>query len=75
MLKCINNLFEAGQWQAQCEYSNSNKNARIAIRTQSGMSEQFNIHENVMQGTVWCGLMCTCTMDKLDKLAYQDKSL
>ena len=37
------------------------------------MSEQFSIHEEVMQGTVWAGLMCTYTMDNLGKLAYQDK--
>ena len=39
------------------------------------MSEPFNKHENVMQGTVWAEFMCTCTMDKLGKIAYQDKSL
>ena len=28
-----------------------------------------------MQGTVWAGLMCTCSMDKLGKLAYSDTAL
>ena len=28
-----------------------------------------------MQGTVWAGLICPCTMDKLGRQAYGDKSL
>ena len=28
-----------------------------------------------MQGTVWAGLMCTCSMDKLCKAAYKDERL
>ena len=28
-----------------------------------------------MQGTVWAGLKCTCTMDKLGKQAYSDPNL
>ena len=36
------------------------------------MSERFNISNTVMQGTVWAGLMCSCTMDKLGKQAYSD---
>ena len=46
-----------------------------AIKSSSGISERFTIHGKVMQGTVWAGLMCTCTMDKLGKLAYEDKQL
>ena len=76
MLECINDLFKDGLINDKlCVIYYSNKNARIVIKTQSGMSEQFNIHENVMQGTVLAGLMCTCTIDKLGKLAYKDKSL
>ena len=44
----------------------------IAIKTSSGMTQGFYIGKKVMQGTVWAGLMCTCTMDKLGKLAYND---
>ena len=33
------------------------------------------IEDTVMQGTVWAGLMCTSTMDKLGKQAYQDPNL
>ena len=32
----------------------------------------MNIKENIMQGTVWGSLMCTCTMDNLSKEAYRN---
>ena len=32
----------------------------------------MTIEENIMQGTVWGSLMCTCTMDKLSKEAYKE---
>ena len=67
----MNDLYEAGVINDKlCVIYYSNKNARIAIKTQSGMSEPFNKHENVMQGTVWAEFMCTCTMDKWGKIAY-----
>ena len=76
MSECINDLFEAGLTSDKlCLIYYSNKTARIAIKTPSGISERFSIYEKVMQGTVWAGLMCTCTMDKLGELAYKDKSL
>ena len=76
MSECINDLYEAGLTNDKlCLIYYSNRTARIAIKTPNGMSERFNIYEKVMQGTVWAGLMCTCTMDKLGQLAYQDKSL
>ena len=76
MSECINYLYEAGLTNDKlCLIYYSNRTARIAIKTPNGMSERFSIYEKVMQGTVWAGLMCTCTMDKLGQLAYQDKSL
>ena len=76
MSECINNLFEARLDNDKlCLIYYSNINANIAIKTTSGITERFKIHKKVMQGTVWAGLMCTCTMDKLGKLAYDDKSL
>ena len=76
MSECINDLYESGLTNNKlCLLYNANKNARIAIKSASGISERFSIHNKVMQGTVWAGLMCTCSMDKLGKLAYQDKQL
>ena len=54
---------------------NSNKSANVAIKTSSGTTERFTIEDSLMQGTVWAGLMCTSTMDKLCKLILQNEHL
>ena len=74
--ECINDIFEAGVNNDKlCLLYHSNKNARIAVKTPSGVSERFTINNTVMQGTVWAGLKCTTTMDKLGKQAYEDPNL
>ena len=49
--------------------------ARIAMKNSNGISERVIIEKTVMQGTVWAGLMCTSTMDKLGRQAYEDPNL
>ena len=44
-----------------------NINAKVAVKIAGGITERFTIGENVMQGTVWGSLTCTCTMDSLAK--------
>ena len=74
--ECINDLFEAGVTNDNlCLLYYSNKSARIAVKTPSGVSKRFTINNTVMQGTVWAGLKCTTTMDKLGKQAYGDPNL
>ena len=74
--ECINNIFEAGLTNDKlCLLYYSNKQARIGIKNPSGISDRMVIEDTVMQGTVWAGLMCTSTMDKLGKQAYQDPNL
>ena len=74
--ECNNDLFEAGVNNDKlCLLYYSNKNARIAVKTPSGVSKRFTINNTVMQGTVWAGLKCTGTMDKLGKQAYGDPNL
>ena len=58
-----------------CLIHQSNKNAKIAIKTASGIIEKINISNKIMQGRVWGGLMCTTTMDKLCKLVYEDEKV
>ena len=72
----INDLYDSGLRNDKLAliYS-SNTNANIAIKTSSGITERFNIQKIVMQGTVWSGLMCTNTMDKLCKFIYKDQIL
>ena len=50
----------------------TNKNASIAIKSSSGISERRSIQDVIMQGTVWAGMLCTSTMDKLGKLVYNN---
>ena len=74
MSECINDSYESGLTNNKlCLLYNANKNARIAIKSASGISERFSIHNKVMQGTVWAVLMCTCSMDKLG--AVQGKGI
>ena len=72
----LNDLFKAGLTNDKlCLLYCQNKTARIAINTPSGKTERVAIHNTVMQGTVWAGLMCTSTMDKLGRQAYSDPNL
>ena len=76
LLECINDLFEAGLTNDKLVLLyETNKLAQIAIKTSSGTTERFDIKEAVMQGTVWAGLMCTVTMDKLCKQIYKNNNL
>ena len=49
----------------------ANETAQIVIKTSSGKTDRINIHNSVMQGTVWGGLICT----KHGKKAYADPQL
>ena len=74
--ECINDIWEAG---LQNDMLNllflANESAIIAIKTSSGTTDRITIRNTVMQGTVWGGLFCTCTMDKLGQEAYADPDL
>ena len=45
------------------------------MRASSGSTERLTIRDKIMQGTVWAGLLCTTTMDKLGKEVYADPAL
>ena len=74
--ECINDLYESGMTSDKLNLLYlANKQANIAIKTSSGTTDSFTIKDTVMQGTVWGGLMCTTTMDKLCKKIYKDDKL
>ena len=74
--ECINDLWEAGiQDDKLVLLFLENKSAQIAIKTASGTCERISIHNKIMHGTVWAGLMCTNTMDGLGKEVYADPTL
>ena len=49
---------------------NINKNAKVAIKTSTGITERMLINNIIMQGTVWGNLLCTSTIDMLGKKVY-----
>ena len=76
MSECINMLYEAGlQNDKLVLLHKSNEHANIVVKTSSGTTDRFPISNNVMQGTVWGGLMCTSTLDGLQKLLLQEEQL
>ena len=50
----------------------SNESASIAIKSSIGITCRSTISNTIMQGTVWAGMLCTSTMDKLGKLVYEN---
>ena len=69
--ECFNDIFESGFTNDKLPLLfNENINAKVAVKTARGTTRRTNISEVVMQGTVWGSLMCTSTMDKLGKVAY-----
>ena len=50
-----------------------NKEANIAVKVNGKLSKRFEVQKVVMQGSVWGGLKCTATLDKLNKLLLQEE--
>ena len=74
--ECINDLWDLGIRNDKLALLYlENESAQIVVKTSSGTTEQITINNKIMQGTVWAGLMCTSTMDKLGKEVYDDPSL
>ena len=74
--ECINDIWDAGLQNDKLNLLFlANESAQIAIKTSSGTTERIAINNTIMQGTVWAGLFCTCTMDKLGKEAYANPEL
>ena len=45
-----------------------NQNAQVAVKISSGLTERETISNVIIQVTVWGGIFCTTTMDKLGKI-------
>ena len=74
--ECINDLYDSGLDNDKLPLLfMENSNAKIAVKTSSGLSKRKSIKNIVMQGTVWGSIFCTATMDKLGKLAYANEEL
>ena len=53
----------------------ANESAQIAVKSSTGISERTTISNSIMQGTVWAGMLCTSTMDKLGKIVYKNPTM
>ena len=72
----VNCLYEAGLKNDKLPLLFlENKNAKIAIKTQKGLSSRTCIQDIIMQGSVWGSLCCVVLMDKLGKMAYNNPEL
>ena len=70
----INSLYEAGFQNDKLPLLFlENANAQVAIKTNERISKRVNIHNLIMQGSVFGSLCCVVVMDKLGKLIYKEK--
>ena len=51
------------------------RNAKISVKTASGLTKREKIPNIIMQGKVFGSLICTSVMDKLANIFYQDEKL
>ena len=74
--ECLNDLYENGFVNDKLPFLYyENVDAKIAVKTASGITRRVGISDIVMQGTVWGSLMCTSTMDNLGKEAYSQPNI
>ena len=74
--ECINDLYDAGVENDNLALLyNSNKNAKVAIKTAQSVSKIFDIQDIVLQGSVWGSIFCTTSIDKLGQIAYENEDL
>ena len=72
----INCLYEAGLQNDKLPLLFlENNTAQVAVKTSGGISKRVNIHDIIMQGSVWGSLCCVVLMEKLGKLAYENPEL
>ena len=53
----------------------ANEHTSIAVKTPAGLSEWRHISNTIMQRTVWSGIFCASTIDKLGKQIYENPDI
>ena len=72
----INSLYDAGLNNDKLPLLFlENQTAQVAVKTSAGISKRINIHNIIMQGSVWGSICCVVLMDKLGKLVYENPGL
>ena len=73
---CINDLYKAGLNNDKLKILLSeNQNALIALKSAHGVSDRFNVKNQIMQGTIFGGLYCTAQMNILGQISYEDPNI
>ena len=74
--ECLNTLNENGLDDEKLVLLHQEtKNAKIAIKTATGITERVDIQNTIMHGTVCGSPICKAVVDKLTKIFYGDKNL
>ena len=64
--ECLNDIYDNGITDDRLSLlALENENAKVTIKNSHGLSEQIDIRNIIMQGTVMGSFYCTYTMDKL----------
>ena len=72
----MNDLYDLGfQTDKLLIVHRENERASIDVKTPTEIYERIDISNTMMQGTVWAGISCTATMDKLGKQVYENPSI
>ena len=71
--ECFNDIHENGFINVKLSLLHKvNNNAKVAIKTSTGITNRIAISNTIMQGTVWGSLLCTSTIDTLGKKCYEE---
>ena len=69
--EAINDLFESGLDNDKLVLLyKENENCTVSVKTSYGPTDEFDLENILMQGTVNAPLMCTTTMSKQGDAAY-----
>ena len=71
ILKCFDKLWLEETLENFVLLYKLNQNNSIAVKTPYGLTERFNVHNNIMQGTVFGPLACTTSISKLGDIVYK----
>ena len=74
--ECYNDIFDNGFQNNKLSLLYCvNKSAKFAIKTATGITERVDVHNIIMQGTVFGSIICASVVDKLAKNFYSNKNL
>ena len=72
----VNALFECGFKNDMISLMYlQNRNVQVAIKVNGELTRRADVQDVVMQGTVWSSLMCTSSLDRLNKIIMSQEEL